>query len=102
MGEQRLERRVAARALPRAALGLMDTADRDTDRIRRQVARQLLAVRAVSDAVDDHGVDVEPEAEREHGATVAPPSGGEQAADPRRRKEAAARELASGDGGEQR
>ena len=73
MGEQRLERRVAARALPRAALGLMDTADRDTDRIRRQVARQLLAVRAVSDAVDDHGVDVEPEAEREHSATVAPP-----------------------------
>ena len=49
---------------PRAALGLMDTADRDTDRIRRQVARQLLAVRAVSDAVNDHGVDVEPEAER--------------------------------------
>ena len=66
MGEQRLERRVAARALPRAALGLMDTAARDTDRIRRQVARQLLAVRAVSDAADDHGVDVEPEAERQH------------------------------------
>ncbi len=69
MGEQRLERRVAARAFPRAPLGLMDTADRDTDRsIRRQVARQLLAVRAVSDAVDDQGVDVEPEAERQHDA----------------------------------
>jgi len=78
MGEQRLERRVAAPALPRAALGLMDTADRDTDRIRRQVARQLLAVRAVSDAADDHGVDVEPEAEREHSATVAPAARREQ------------------------
>ena len=66
MSEQRLERRVAARAFSRAALGLMDTADRDTDRIRRQVARQLLAVRAVSDAADDHSVDVEPEAERQH------------------------------------
>ena len=53
-------------ALPRAALGLMDTAGRDTDRVRRQVARQLLAVRAVSDAVDDDGVDVEPKAERQH------------------------------------
>ena len=72
MGEQRLERRVAARALTRTTLGLMDTADRDTDRIRRQVARQLLAVRAVSDAVDDHGVDVEPEAEREHEPTAPP------------------------------
>lgn len=39
MGQQRLERRVAARALPRAVLGMMDTADRDTDRIWRQVAR---------------------------------------------------------------
>ena len=66
MGEQRLERGVAARALPRAALGLMDTAVRDTDRIGRQVARQLLAVRAVSDSVDDHGVDVKPEGERQH------------------------------------
>lgn len=66
MGEQRLERRVAARALPRAALGLMDTADRDTDRIGRQVARELLAVCAVSDAAEDHGVDLEPEAERQH------------------------------------
>jgi hypothetical protein len=36
----------------------------------------------VSEAVDNHGVDVEPEAEREHGATVAPPSGSQQAADP--------------------
>ena len=66
MGEQCLERRVASGALTRAALGLMDTADRDTDHIRRQVAGQLLAVRAMSDAIDDHGVDVEPEAERQH------------------------------------
>ena len=66
MGEQRLERRMAARALPRAALGAMNTADRDTDRIWRQVARQLPAVRAMGDAADDHGVDVEPEAERQH------------------------------------
>ena len=66
MGQQRLERRVAARALPRAVLGTMDTADRDTDHIWRQVARQHLAVRAVSDAADDHSVDVEPEAERQH------------------------------------
>jgi hypothetical protein len=66
MGEQRLERGVAARALPRAALGMMDTADRNTDRIWRQVARQLLAVRAVSDGADDHSIDVEPEAERQH------------------------------------
>jgi hypothetical protein len=29
----------------------------------------------VRDGVDDHGVDVEPEAEREHSATVAPPQG---------------------------
>jgi hypothetical protein len=27
----------------------------------------------VSDAGDEHGVDLEPEAEREHDATVAPP-----------------------------
>ena len=75
MGEQRLERRAAARALARAALGPMDTAGRDADRIRRQVARQLIAVRAVSDATEDHGVDVEPEAEREHagdGSAVRP------------------------------
>jgi hypothetical protein len=29
----------------------------------------------VSDAADEHGVDVEPEAEREHDSTVAPPLG---------------------------
>lgn len=66
MGQQRLERRVAARTLPRAALGTMDTADRNIDRTWRQVARQLPAVRAVSDAADDHSSDVEPEAERQH------------------------------------
>ena len=34
----------------------------------------------MGDATDDDGVDVEPEAEREHQATVAPPSGGDQRA----------------------
>ena len=34
----------------------------------------------MSDAADDHRVDVEPEAEREHAATVAPPLGCEQRA----------------------
>ena len=66
MGQQRLERRPAARALARAPLGPMNPARGDRDRIRRQPARHAVAVRAVSDAVDDHGVDVEPEAEREH------------------------------------
>ena len=37
-----------------------------------------MAVRAVSDAAEDHGVDLEPEAERKHRATVAPPPGREQ------------------------
>ena len=32
----------------------------------------------MGDATDDNGVDVEPEAEREHQATVAPPSGADQ------------------------
>jgi hypothetical protein len=31
----------------------------------------------MSDAVDEHGVDLEPEAEREHDRTVAPPLGDE-------------------------
>jgi hypothetical protein len=66
MGEQRLERRVAARALTRTALGPMNTAYGDADSIRRQVARQFLAGRAVSDADEDYGVDLEPEAERQH------------------------------------
>lgn len=66
MTEQRLERRVAARALTRTALGPMNTTHGDAERIRRQVARELLAVRAVSDAAENHGVDLEPEAERQH------------------------------------
>jgi hypothetical protein len=32
----------------------------------------------VRDAADDHGIDVKPEAEREHTATVAPPASGDQ------------------------
>ena len=37
-----------------------------TDRARRQIAQEAPRVRAVSDAADDHGVHVEPEAERQH------------------------------------
>jgi hypothetical protein len=44
----------------------MNTAYGDADSIRRQVARQFLAGRAVSDADEDYGVDLEPEAERQH------------------------------------
>ena len=68
MGQQRLEWRTAARTLARAALSPMDTGRRDSRPLVRQIARQLGAVRAVRDAADDHGVDVEPEAEREHEA----------------------------------
>jgi hypothetical protein len=43
------------------------------DDLEWQAARHAIAVSAVSDAGDDHGVDVEAEPEREHEATVALP-----------------------------
>ena len=55
------------RALPRAALGAMHPAGGDADRVGRSVARQRPAQsRAMGDAADQDGVDVEPEAERKH------------------------------------
>ena len=45
----------------------------------------------MSDAVDDHRVDIEPEPEREHDGTVAPPLCGEQ-------RRSAARYVAGGEG----
>ena len=53
----------------------MDVAGEDVDGVVGEQVADLVAVRAMGDATDDNGVDVEPEAEREHQATVAPPSG---------------------------
>ena len=52
----------------------------------------------MGDATDDDGVDVEPEAEREHPATVAPPPGREQdrAAGPLRVRGGTAKSRAAG------
>ena len=71
MGQQGLERRPAARALPRAPLGAVNPHRGNRDRLVSQPVRQAVAVRAIRDAGDDHRVDVEPEAERQHPATVA-------------------------------
>lgn len=65
-------------ALPRAAIGPVDPGGTDRDGTVGQRARQLVAAAAVSYAVREHGVDVEPEAERNHPATVAPPARREQ------------------------
>ena len=78
MGQQRLERRPAAWALPRAALGAMHPAGEDVDRVDRCVVRDLATAAPVGDAANHDGVDVEPEAERNHAATVAPPARCEQ------------------------
>ena len=51
---------------------------RGPDRVVRASAARQAAVAAMGDAADEHGVDVEPEAEREHRATVAPPPAREQ------------------------
>jgi hypothetical protein len=50
----------------------MDVAGEDMDRAFRGGAHHVLAVAPVRDAADKHGLDVEPEAEREHDSTVAP------------------------------
>ena len=64
--QQRLERRPASRALPGALLGAMHAAGEDLDRVFRCSGCHVLAVAPVRDATDHDGVDVEPEAEREH------------------------------------
>jgi hypothetical protein len=46
----------------------------DRNRIVRQWALYAVTVLAVGDAADEHGIDPEPEAEPEHGSTVAPTS----------------------------
>ena len=53
----------------------MNTGGTDRDRVVRQRALYTVAVLAVSDPADEHGVDLEPETEREHDAKVAPPLG---------------------------
>ena len=78
MGQQRLERRPAAWALPRAARGAMHPASEDVDGVDRCVVRDLATVAPVGDATNHDGVDLEPEAERKHPATVAPPATREQ------------------------
>jgi hypothetical protein len=59
-------------ALARAALCSIDPSGADRDGIVRPRMRHLVAVAAVSDLPNEHGVDVEPEAERQHARTVAP------------------------------
>ena len=66
MRQQRLERRAAPRAFPGAALGAMDEAGGDVGSVIGESVVDLVAVAAMGDATDDNGVDVEPEAEREH------------------------------------
>ena len=78
MGQQRLERRSAPRAFPGAALGAMDAAGEEARPPPAAGRRIWSQSRAMGDATDDNGVDVEPEAEREHQATVAPPSSADQ------------------------
>jgi hypothetical protein len=90
--QQRLERRPASRALPRAPLGAMDAAGEDRYRVLACGAHHVLAVAAVRDAGDQDRVYVEPEAEREHPATVAPP--------PRREEDGVPARYASGEEGE--
>ena len=55
----------------------------DGDRVVGQRVRQAVALAAVSDAVDDHRVDVEPEPERQHNPTVTPRAGRVDRNDPR-------------------
>ena len=78
VAQHRLERRPALRALPRAPLRAVNTGGTDRDRVVRQRALYTVAVLAVSDPADEHGVDLEPETEWEHDAKVAPPLGREQ------------------------
>jgi hypothetical protein len=52
----------------------MDPVGSDRDGILGQRARHAVAVAAVGNAAREHGVDVEPEAQREHEGTVAPAS----------------------------
>ena len=56
----------------------MHPAGEDVDRVDRCVVRDLATVAPVGDAANHDGVDVEPEAERNHPATVAPPARREQ------------------------
>ena len=56
----------------------MDVAGEDVGSFVGEPVVDLVAVAAMGDATEDNGVDVEPEAEREHQATVAPPSGADQ------------------------
>ena len=66
VAEQRLERRAAARTFTRAALRAVNAPGRDRHGIGGEHGRKLWAVGAVGDASVDHGVNVEPEAERQH------------------------------------
>jgi hypothetical protein len=44
----------------------MHTDGRDRDRVSGQTRRQLSAVRSMRDTADDHGIDLELEAQRSH------------------------------------
>jgi hypothetical protein len=66
VAEKRLERTPAARALPRAPLRPKNPGRRHGYPLVRERSLQAVATLTMSDAADDHGVDVEPEAEREH------------------------------------
>ena len=66
------------RALTRTSIGSIHAARNDGDRVVGQRAVQAVARAAVSEAVDEHRVDIELEPERQHGRTVAPPLGCEQ------------------------
>ena len=64
MGEHRLERRPAARALARAELGPVNAAGEDLRPARAVVVNGEVAVAPVSDAADHDRADIESEAER--------------------------------------
>ena len=62
----------------------MHPASEDVDPVDRCVVRDLATVAPMGDGTDQDGVDLEPEAERKHRATVAPPPGREQDGGPAR------------------
>ena len=59
-------------AFPRAPLGAVDVGTAQRKGIGGQTGGEEAAVVAVSDAAQEHRVDIEAEAEREHELTVSP------------------------------
>ena len=76
------------RALSGASLRPMNPHGGDPDRVGRELAWYPVAVHPTGDAGHHHGIDVEPEAQRQHDVTVLP--------SPRQRHEVANAHRAKG------